>query len=87
MIEVSAFISLDVHKETVSVAIAEAGRTGRSVTSGTFRTHPKPSQSWRDGWADSTAPSNSSTKPAPAGIPSRGSFPDLVLSAASAPRQ
>jgi hypothetical protein len=36
MTEVSAFVGLDVHKETVSVAIAEAGRNSEIRHLGNF---------------------------------------------------
>src|SRR5580704_13976516 len=40
MDEVSGFIGLDVHKETVSVAVAEAGRNGEIRHLGNFRNTP-----------------------------------------------
>lgn len=41
MTKVSAFIGLDVHNETVSVAVAEAGRNGEIRYLGNFQHTPE----------------------------------------------
>ena len=54
MSEFNAYIGLDVHKDSVSVAIAEAGRDGEVRHWGVIRNTPEAVTSSRASWSSGT---------------------------------
>ena len=44
------FVGLDVHKETIAVAVAEADAAVRSANLAIFLTAPITSKNWSNGW-------------------------------------
>ena len=49
------FVGLDVHKETIAVAVAEAGAAARCCNSAIFSTGLITSRSWSRGWPGAVA--------------------------------
>ena len=57
------YVGLDVHKQTVCVAIAESGRGGEVRAAGVFENRPDVLRKWWLGLASIGVTSTSATKP------------------------
>lgn len=74
----STFVGLDVHKDSIAVAIAEAGRLGEVRTFGEIWARSRPSIGSYDRWAPLTACCSLSMKPARVGSRSSGTCRRVV---------
>jgi len=81
---VSAFIGLGVRKETVSVAVADAGRNGEIRHLGNFRNTPNAVAKLARRLGRQHVALEFAMRRDRAGMPSSGSYPGLALFAASA---